>query len=118
MSGLELNGVPGCTKCGVCCFSQSEDYLHVAEVDARRLGAELTQLTQRIDGRRYMKMQEGHCIALTYNARSDEFLCSIYEKRPDVCHWLERGSGQCATERREKQGRGLVMISRSRSEPR
>lgn len=114
MSQLDLRDVPGCTKCGVCCFSESEDYLHVAEVDAARLGAEAARLTRRIGGRSYMRMNDGHCIALTYRQTTGELLCSIYERRPDVCHWLERGSGQCATERREKKGRGLVMINRSR----
>jgi hypothetical protein len=33
----------------------------------------------------------------------------VYERRPDVCRWLERGSGQCAAERHEKANRPLQL---------
>ena len=72
------------------------------------------RLTQFIGNRVYMRMAEGHCAALTYDSASAEFLCSIYERRPDVCRALERGSGHCAAERAEKSERPLVMLRTSR----
>ena len=107
---LDLSGVPECTHCGVCCFSFAEDYLRVAGTDYERLGDDAERLTHFIGNRAYMKMTEGHCAALVYQESTREFLCSIYESRPDVCRWLERGSGYCEADRHEKAERPLVML--------
>lgn len=108
-SKLDLDGVPECIDCGCCCFSRAKDYLRVAGVDYDRLGDDAERLTFFIENRAYMKMQDGHCAALTYEPTRGVYLCSVYERRPDVCRWLERGSGQCAAERHEKAQRPLQL---------
>lgn len=106
---LDLNEVPECVRCSACCFSRARDYLRVAGVDYDRLGDDAAQLTVFVENRAYMKMVDGHCAALTYDQKQEAFLCSVYERRPDVCRWLERGSGQCAAERHEKAARPILL---------
>lgn len=108
-SRLDLTDVPECIKCGACCFSRAQDYLRVAGIDYERLGEDAERLTEFIENRAYMKMQDGHCGALVYDRAKEAYLCSIYERRPDVCRWLLRGSGQCAAERHEKAERPLQL---------
>ncbi|HXS17259.1 MAG TPA: YkgJ family cysteine cluster protein [Polyangiaceae bacterium] len=102
--------VPECTSCGVCCFSHAKDYLPVLGVDYERLGDEATRWVEFDGHRAFMRMQDGHCAALRYDEKQARFLCTIYERRPDVCRWLERGSGYCAADRAEKAERPLVML--------
>lgn len=106
---LDLTGVPECIACGCCCFSQAKDYLRVAGIDYERLGDDAERLTVFVENRAYMKMEDGHCAALVYDAGKNAYLCSVYERRPDVCRWLERGSGQCAAERHEKADRPVQL---------
>jgi len=115
MSDIDTTGVPECVSCGVCCFSQAKDYLRVAGVDYDRLGSDAERLTLFIENRAYMRLENGHCAALTYHEPSRSFLCSVYENRPDVCRWLERGSGQCGAERHKKKDRTLVYLTRKPS---
>lgn len=91
---IDTEGVPACVRCGACCFSSAPDYLLLLGIDQERLGSDAERLTHWIDGRRYMRLESGHCAALDVQA-DGQFLCSIYERRPDVCRWLERGSGTC-----------------------
>lgn len=107
--GLDLAGVPECIECGCCCFSRAQDYLRVAGIDYERLGEVAEALTEFIENRAYMKMKDGHCGALVYDPAQKAYLCSVYERRPDVCRWLERGSGQCSAERHEKAERPLRL---------
>lgn len=109
-ASAESEEVPSCTSCGACCFSYNERYLRVAGYDYERLGEEAEHLTQFIENRAYMRLQDGHCIALRIEPDTREFLCSIYERRPDVCRWLEWGSGNCRAERNEKAERPLVAL--------
>ncbi len=111
---LDLSGVPECVECGTCCFSRTPDYLRVMGIDHDRLGEEAERLVRFIGNRAYMKMQEGHCAALIYEPTKKQFLCSVYERRPDVCRWLERGSGQCNAERVEKADRPLTLVRSGR----
>ena len=115
-TGLDLSGVPECVKCGACCFSRTQEYLRVAGVDHDRLGELAESLTEFHGNKMFMKMVDGHCGALTYDTKQEAYLCSIYEKRPDVCHWLERGSGQCAAERHEKSDRPIVLRRKTESD--
>lgn len=94
---IDTRGVPECVRCGACCFSDAPDYLAVLSVDSERIGRDAERWTERIDGRLYMRIEGGRCAALTIQD-SGEYLCSIYERRPDVCRWLERGSGYCRGE--------------------
>ena len=52
--------------------------------------------------RAFMNMRDGHCIALRVGRdphRALDFFCTIYERRPQICRELERGSPQCDGER-------------------
>jgi Fe-S-cluster containining protein len=73
------------------------------------LGEDAERLTEFHGNKLFMKMVDGHCGALTYDPAQKAYLCSVYEARPDVCRWLERGSGQCAAERHEKSERPLQL---------
>lgn len=112
--GLDLTAVPQCTSCGACCFSTARDYLRVLGVDYERLGDDVARWVEFDGHRAYMRMEDGHCAALVYDPNAGQYLCSIYERRPDVCRWLERGSGHCAAERSEKADRPL-SLSRKKS---
>jgi uncharacterized protein len=98
-----------CTKCGICCFSEAPDYLRVLGIDYERLGEDAERLTSFIENRAYMKLDSGHCIALVIDA-DGSFLCSIYEKRPDVCRSLERGTGACRGEIVTKSSRAADAL--------
>jgi Fe-S-cluster containining protein len=58
----------------------------------------------RLQGRVYLRMQQGHCAAL--HARQGHFSCRIYSERPKVCHVVEPGNRECLTARRK---RGLAV---------
>ncbi len=85
------------------------DYLRVMGVDHDRLGEDAEQWVTFIGNRAYMRMEDGHCSALRYEPASRQYLCSVYERRPDVCRWLERGSGNCRGERSEKADRPVKL---------
>lgn len=104
-----------CTSCGACCFSRTPDYLRVFGTDYERLDVDAERLTHTIENRVYMRLSDGHCAALRVVAETGQFLCSVYERRPDVCRWLERGSGYCRAERAEKldrAGERLIELRR------
>ena len=111
---IDTAGVPGCTTCGTCCFSSLESYLRVAGVDYERLGEAAPVLTHFIGNRSYMRLIDGHCAALEVDPVSNTFMCSVYETRPDVCRWLERGSGQCRADRHEKSALPLIALRSSK----
>ena len=110
---IETGNVPECVDCGVCCFSTAKDYLRVAGADYERLGDVAASLTLSIENRTYMRIVDGHCVALTYEPIQKKFLCSVYERRPDVCHWLERGSGNCLGEISTKSERPQTLVQLS-----
>ena len=78
-------------------------------VDYERLGEDADRWVHFLGHRAYMKMVDGHCGALYYEAEKGLFLCAVYDRRPDVCRWLERGSGHCAGERHEKAERPVAL---------
>lgn len=56
----------------------------------------------------FMRMTDGHCAALVVRrvaavegegVEGLEFFCTIYERRPQICRDLARGSPECAGER-------------------
>jgi hypothetical protein len=53
------------------------------------------------DGGHYMLMADGHCATLIVVGAA--FVCSIYDRRPDVCRELDRGSAACREERELKR---------------
>jgi len=71
-----------CVCCGVCCFS---------ETDRPQRAGEASPV--------------GRCAALVLAPHEGTYLCSGYERRPEVCRTLERGSSACAGERATKGDR-------------
>src|SRR3954468_16319270 len=53
-----------CQHCGVCCFSESAEYVWVTGYDWTRLATDAGQLAHFIGNRAFMKMENGHCAAL------------------------------------------------------
>ncbi len=90
-----------CLNCGVCCFSKSATYIRVSGADWTRLGGDAERLARFVGQRAYMRMEDGHCAALQISnprGRPPVFFCSIYEKRPQICRDLRRGSMECEGE--------------------
>jgi len=106
-----LEGAPGCLDCGACCFSELANYVRVDGADHARLGAQAEDLTHFDGNRCYMNMAEGHCAALVLELLTGQFVCSIYEQRPNTCRDLERASPACRGEAHEKGERPLLLLS-------
>jgi hypothetical protein len=91
-----------CLRCGVCCFSRLETYVRVTGEDWSRLGPDAAQFAHFIGHRAYLRMSGGHCAALA--PRPDPatgetvHICTIYERRPQICRDLARGSPECEGE--------------------
>jgi hypothetical protein len=105
--------VPECLECGVCCFSQLEEYLRVWGQDYERLGRRAPELTVFIGNRCFMRMVDGHCAALEPSPDTGAFVCSVYDERPKTCRELDRGSAECAGERslkKQRPGRWLREV--------
>lgn len=94
-----------CLECGACCFADGPRYLRVSGDDHRRLGPGLPSLTHFIGNRCYMRLVDGHCVALTVPEPGSHWVCKAYAIRPGVCRDLERGSPQCLAEFERKHGR-------------
>jgi Fe-S-cluster containining protein len=91
-----------CQSCGACCFSSLETYVRVSGDDWMRLGSEAERVAHFIGNRAYLRMTDGHCAALIVIRPPDgraHFACSIYDRRPEVCRDLARGSPACEAER-------------------
>lgn len=107
LAGVELNCFSAtdpmhpphdCQRCGVCCFSESAEYVWVMGYDWTRLGEDADRLAHFIGNRAFMRMTEGHCTALAIRQVPGEetvFSCTIYDRRPEICRALERGSPEC-----------------------
>jgi hypothetical protein len=78
--------------------------------DYARLGEGAEALVSFDGVRAHMRMVAGHCGALQVDARSGQFVCSVYATRPQVCRDLARGSGACLGERDAKAERPLVAL--------
>jgi Fe-S-cluster containining protein len=90
-----------CQKCGVCCFSDSAEYVWVTGYDWTQLGDDADRLAHFIGNRAFMKMKGGHCAALRVTRIPGEpakFFCTVYDRRPEICRVLERGSPECLGE--------------------
>lgn len=106
-----------CTRCGACCFSESPRHARVTGDDHERLGDDAERLVTFIGNQAFMKLdgEEGtrRCTALVVDREAGTFMCSIYDRRPQVCRDLERGSGGCAGERDAKRDRAKRSLLRS-----
>lgn len=102
---LPVIGVPECTDCGSCCFNAHPAYIRIFERDAELIGAQLESYSVMLDGKRYMRFENGRCVALRLDSATGSVGCSIYAIRPDVCRSLERGSGECRSQLEMKWSR-------------
>ena len=92
--------ITDCQLCGACCFSDSTAYVPLTASDRQRLQHDPRYIHEE-DGKHYLAMTEGHCVAL--RSQGDRFVCSLYSVRPFACRELERGTPPCREERREKR---------------
>ncbi|MBX3231132.1 MAG: YkgJ family cysteine cluster protein [Labilithrix sp.] len=101
-----------CIRCGACCFGETPRYVRVTGDDHARLDDDT--LVEWIGNEAYMRMTQthgvGHCAALVPSAEGT-FLCSVYDRRPQICRDLERGSPQCQGERVTKEGRARRLLT-------
>ncbi len=89
----------------MCCFSASDEYVWVRGLDWSQLGLEADRLAHFIGHRAFMRMRDGHCAALEVRrdaAGEADYYCTIYERRPQICRDLARGSPECEGERATK----------------
>jgi Fe-S-cluster containining protein len=105
--------VDDCTRCGACCFSDSPRHARVTGDDHARLGDDADRLVAFLDDNRaYMRLAtlrgESACAALAIDG--ERFLCSVYDRRPQVCRDLQRGSPACDGELSTKRARALRVI--------
>lgn len=92
-------------------------FVRVTGDDYARLGERAEALVVFDGVRAHMRMVAGHCSALEVDARSGQFVCSVYAPRPQVCRDLERGSGACHAERDAKAERPLVALRLAAAQP-
>lgn len=101
-----MNAPADCRRCGVCCFSSTETYVRMTGEDWARLGESAETVAQFVGNRAFMRMREGRCAALEVRVDgatgARDFFCAIYERRPQVCRDLARGSPECEGERARK----------------
>lgn len=108
----------GCVRCGACCFSQAAEYVAVTGDDWARLSERADALAHFIGNKVFMRMHDGHCIALRVML-DGTFLCDAYEDRPATCRDLAQGSRECEGERATKGERpatALIALRRSRGD--
>jgi Fe-S-cluster containining protein len=97
-----------CRRCGVCCYSESAEYVWIRGDDWSVLGDDAERLAHFIGHRAFMSMAGGHCAALEVRPTADgatEYFCTIYERRPQICRDLGRGSPECEAEIETKAAR-------------
>jgi Fe-S-cluster containining protein len=69
--------------------------------DWTRLGEAAELVAHIVGNRAYMRMADGRCAALDVRTGADgarECFCTVYERRPQICRDLARGSPQCEGE--------------------
>lgn len=103
---------PPCLQCGTCCFSDSDEYVLVTGDDHVRLGDDADRYVDFLGNRAFMRMLDGHCAALEIDHLRRRFVCAVYERRPQICRELDRGSPQCLGERAVKRDRPLRALQR------
>ncbi len=103
---------PDCRACGVCCHSAAADYVRVTGADWGRLGPDADHWAHFLGHRAFMRMADGHCAALAVRRAADgsaDFFCTIYDRRPQTCRDLGRGSPSCAGELAAKAARVAAL---------
>ncbi len=75
--------------------------MRVSGEDWSRLGPEAPRLAHFIGHRAYLRMNDGHCAALALRPDAGggiSYVCTVYERRPQICRDLARGSPECEAE--------------------
>jgi Fe-S-cluster containining protein len=103
-----------CMRCGACCFSESPRHARVTGDDYARLGEDAERYVVFLDeNRAYMRLAvlrcESACAALVVGA-DGKFACAVYDRRPQVCRDLQRGTPACLGELATKRSRALRVI--------
>lgn len=91
-----------------------ETYIRVTGEDWSRFGDQAEHYAHFIEHRAYMKMEDGHCAALSVerDPRGQPlFYCKLYRQRPQICRDLARGSPACEGERAAKWDRAARAAS-------
>lgn len=111
-------------RCGTCCFSESERHARVTGDDHARMGDDADELVVFLGNQAFMRLSppvEGEairrCAALVLDAESGTFACRIYERRPEICRTLERGSPACMGELATKRTRPVRALAILRERP-
>jgi len=85
-----------------------ETYVRVTGADWARLGERADAVAHFVGHRAFMRMREGHCTALEVRVDAGtgarDYFCAVYERRPQVCRDLARGSPECEGELTRKGG--------------
>ena len=96
---VDLTGVPECQDCGACCFSDSERYVFVWGGDHAQLTRQEQRSLTLFEGTHcFMRMSDEGCCA-AQGVVEGKFTCSIYPRRPMLCHELQRGDAACEAAR-------------------
>ncbi len=74
-----------CSGCEACCCRLEVLLITDTDVPDRYIEVD------KWGGRRMARLDDGWCSALDRNT----MLCSIYEKRPEICRELEMGGEEC-----------------------
>ncbi|ACB74259.1 conserved hypothetical protein [Opitutus terrae PB90-1] len=88
-------------------------YVPVTGRDWSRLGPGAEDEAHFVGNRVYMKMRDGHCGALGWRLTADgvpKFFCTVYERRPQLCRDLARGSPLCRGELATKADRVAAWL--------
>lgn len=115
MSSASSDSV-ACLRCGVCCFSRLDTYVRVTGEDWARLGPDADRLARFVGHRAYLRMIDGRCAALAIRPAEDgsdarEYFCTVYERRPQTCRDLARGSPECEAEIALKADRPAAAVA-------
>lgn len=84
--------------------------------DHARLGEDAERLVIFEENKAFMRLADlapgvRGCAALAFDRATQTFACTIYERRPQVCRDLERGSPACEGELATKGPRRLLLIT-------
>jgi hypothetical protein len=89
--------------------------VRVSGDDYDRLGDRAEEVTHFVGNRAFLRMTEGHCVALRIEADAGRFVCTIYDARPTTCRELDRGSSECQGELATKRVRPRRALAQLRA---
>ncbi|TMV68113.1 YkgJ family cysteine cluster protein [Thioclava sp. BHET1] len=99
-----------CISCGACCFGGHDRYILLLPEDASRPIPD--HAIHEVEGKRYMRMSEGHCAQLTLSD-AGKLVCAIYDHRPTACRAFRSGSFECSMARRHRGAEAAALRDRA-----